>query len=97
MSCKKALETYVKTGRVMDVPDDVPDEMLKNKAGTFVSIKKNGELRGCIGTIMPTKANIALEIISNAISSGTRDPRFNAVKMDELDLLSYSVDDTFRT
>jgi AmmeMemoRadiSam system protein A len=89
---KKALETYVKTGRVMDVPDDVPDEMLKNKAGTFVSIKKNGELRGCIGTIMPTKANIALEIISNAISSGTRDPRFNAVKMDELDLLSYSVD-----
>lgn len=76
----------------MDVPDDVPDEMLKNKAGTFVSIKKNGELRGCIGTIMPTKANIALEIISNAISSGTRDPRFNAVKMDELDLLSYSVD-----
>ena len=66
--------------------------MLKNKAGTFVSIKKNGELRGCIGTIMPTKANIALEIISNAISSGTRDPRFNAVKMDELDSLSYSVD-----
>lgn len=65
---------------------------MKNKAGTFVSIKKNGELRGCIGTILPTKENIALEIISNAISSGTRDPRFNAVREDELDSLSYSVD-----
>ena len=89
---KRTLETYVKTGKVIDVPDDLPEEMLKNKAGTFVSIKKNGQLRGCIGTIMPTKANIALEIISNAISSGTKDPRFNAVKPDELDELSYSVD-----
>ncbi|HOA97135.1 MAG TPA: AmmeMemoRadiSam system protein A [Acetivibrio saccincola] len=89
---KKALETYVITGEIIGVPNDLPDEMLKNKAGTFVSIKKNGELRGCIGTILPTKENIALEIISNAISSGTRDPRFNAVREDELDSLSYSVD-----
>lgn len=89
---KRALETYIKSGNTIKLPDNIPDEMLKNKAGAFVTIKKNGELRGCIGTILPTKDNLALEIISNAISSGTRDQRFGTVKTEELDQLSYSVD-----
>lgn len=89
---KEALETYVKSGKIIEVPDNVPDEMLKNKAGVFVTIKKNGQLRGCIGTISPTRDNIALEIVNNAISSATRDPRFEAVSPDELDEISYSVD-----
>lgn len=89
---RKALETYVKEDRIIPVPEAVDSEMLKNKAGTFVSIKKNGELRGCIGTIGPTRKNIAEEIIYNAISSGTRDPRFDPVEPYELDQLVYSVD-----
>jgi AmmeMemoRadiSam system protein A len=61
-------------------------------AGAFVSIKKRGELRGCIGTMEATRANLALEVVHNAIDSATRDPRFLPVGPEELDQLSYSVD-----
>lgn len=89
---RKALETYIRYNNIISLDSDVTDEMLSNKAGTFVSIKKYGQLRGCIGTTGPTRRNIAEEIIYNAISSGTRDPRFDAVEVDELDMLVYSVD-----
>ena len=65
---------------------------MREKAGVFVSIKKFGELRGCIGTFAPTKANVAEETIANAISSATQDPRFPPVNAAELPHLSYSVD-----
>jgi AmmeMemoRadiSam system protein A len=62
------------------------------KAGVFVSIKKDGALRGCIGTIEPTCANVKEEVIQNAISSASRDPRFPMVSPDELDKLVVNVD-----
>lgn len=89
---RMSLETFVKRGRVLDIPEGLPDGMLSNEAGVFVSIKKHGQLRGCIGTTMPTRKNIAEEIIYNAISSGSRDPRFDPVEKEELDSLEYSVD-----
>ena len=89
---RQALEMYVTSGTVLSIPDVLPPEMANNKAGVFVSIKKNGRLRGCIGTIMPTRKNIAAEIIHNAISAGTSDPRFSPVEEHELDSLIYSVD-----
>lgn len=67
-------------------------DLFETKAGVFVSLKKFGELRGCIGTTVPVHDCVAAEIISNAISAGTRDPRFEPVKEDELDFLEYSVD-----
>lgn len=78
----------------VDVPEDVqlPQEMLQRRAGTFVSLHKNGDLRGCIGTIAPTEPNIAQEIISNAISACSRDPRFPAVEESELPEIVCSVD-----
>ena len=66
--------------------------MYKTQAGVFVSLKEEGRLRGCIGTIAPTRENIAKEIIENAISASTRDYRFHPVQPDELDKLVYSVD-----
>lgn len=86
------LETYVMTGKQIPIPEDLPVEMLTERAGVFVSLKKYGELRGCIGTIVPTTINIAMEIIQNAISAGTRDPRFLSVEKEELPDLVYSVD-----
>ena len=65
---------------------------MRERAGVFVSIHKLGELRGCIGTFEPTQANVAEEIITNAISSATRDPRFPPVTPSELGQLTYSVD-----
>jgi len=64
-----------------------------NKAGAFVSLKTaNGELRGCIGTILATRDSVIEEVMHNAISSATRDPRFSPVEAHELDSLKYSVD-----
>ena len=65
---------------------------MKKRAGTFVSIHKHGMLRGCIGTIEPTQPNVALEVIQNAISAATRDPRFPPITPDELDDLDIKVD-----
>ncbi len=84
------METFVKEGKTIQ-PEELTPEM-KQKAGVFVSIHKLGELRGCIGTFEPTKKNVAGEIIANAVSSATRDPRFPAVAPNELKELSYSVD-----
>ncbi|MFH0767610.1 MAG: AmmeMemoRadiSam system protein A [Bacillota bacterium] len=89
---RKSLEYYIKNHHPLKRPSDLPNEMLEHQAGVFVSIKMNGRLRGCIGTIHPTTPSIADEIIQNAISSGTQDYRFNRVSEDELPNLIYSVD-----
>ena len=89
---RKAVETYVLSGRQMKVPEDLPEEMLKQRAGTFVSIHEKGRLRGCIGTILAVAKNIGEEIILNAISACSRDPRFDPVRADELAYLDISVD-----
>jgi MEMO1 family protein len=89
---RNSLEYYIRNGKRMILPADAPLEMINKQAGTFVSIKKSGELRGCIGTIEPVRPNIASEIIENAVSAGISDPRFYPVDEDELDDLVYSVD-----
>lgn len=88
-----SLETYVRTGKMLDrLPDGLPQELTGQAAGAFVSLHKDGQLRGCIGTIGPTRENVAWEIVQNAVSACSRDPRFPAVRPDELDRLEYSVD-----
>ena len=86
------VETFTRTGRAPNLPDDLPQDLLERKAGVFVTIHKQGALRGCIGTISPTCSNIAEEVIQNGISSSSRDPRFPAIREEELDYLEYSVD-----
>jgi AmmeMemoRadiSam system protein A len=87
---KETVESYVRNGTTPK-PEELTPEMME-RAGVFVSLKKRGMLRGCIGTYEPAKANVAEEIIANAISSSTRDPRFPPVTPAELDQLEYSVD-----
>ncbi len=87
-----SLETYVTTGKRAKLPEGLPEAMLNERAGVFVSIKKDGRLRGCIGTIEPSAASIADEILRNAVSAGTGDPRFDPITQDELPHLVYSVD-----
>lgn len=90
---QKAIEIYLNENRLIDPPENLPSEMLEKRAGVFVSIhKKDGSLRGCIGTFLPTKENIAKEIISNAISAAFFDPRFFPVQKEELNDLEISVD-----
>ena len=87
-----SVETYVRSGLRAALPDDVPSDLLNNRAGVFVSLHEDGDLRGCIGTIGPTTASIAQEILQNGISAAVRDPRVLPVTPDELDYLEYSVD-----
>ncbi len=90
---KDNLESYIKKGLRISLPDNLPDEMLKKQAGTFVSIHtKDHGLRGCIGTFMPAEENIAQEIIENSISAATNDPRFSPITEKELDDLVINVD-----
>jgi len=87
---RKSVEGYVNGHQVVEPGELVPE--MKERAGVFVSLKKHGQLRGCIGTFEPTQPNVAEEIIQNSISSATRDPRFSPVRPGELSELEYSVD-----
>ena len=89
---RKTVETYVRTGKKLRVPEGLPEEMYSRRAGVCVSLKEEGRLRGCIGTIAPVRGSIAEEIIENGISAAAKDPRFHAVEPEELDRLEYSVD-----
>lgn len=89
-----AVDEYVRHGQRLRTPS--PEHLapeMSERAGTFVSIhKKNGDLRGCIGTFMPMRANLADEVIENAIASASRDPRFYPIQEWELNDLAISVD-----
>lgn len=87
-----SLETYVQTGKYAKLPEGLPEDMINKRAGVFVSLKKHGSLRGCIGTTGPVTNSIAREILRNAVSAGVEDPRFPPVTEDELPELIYSVD-----
>ena len=88
---KNTVEKYVKERKKPAPPKTLTPEM-KERAGVFVSIHKLGDLRGCIGTFEPYEDNVAGEVITNAISAATRDPRFDPITPDELPDLDYSVD-----
>ena len=88
---RRTIELYVKTGKRSDPPQELTPEM-QRQAGAFVTIHRHGRLRGCIGTIQPTCGNVAEEVIQNAISAATRDPRFPPLRRNELADLDVKVD-----
>jgi len=89
---KDTVDLYVREGKVYRPDEDELTPEMNERAGVFVSIKKNGDLRGCIGTFEPFYDNIAEEVVYNAISASTRDPRFEPIEPHELGQLEYSVD-----
>ena len=88
---RATIEQYVRQGEIIDSPGEPTGEM-RARAGVFVSLHRQGRLRGCIGTIEPVRATVAQEIIANAISAATRDPRFPPLTTEELADLDVSVD-----
>ncbi|WP_036221441.1 AmmeMemoRadiSam system protein A [Mesoaciditoga lauensis] len=90
----KVIESKVRDGIVLEPdPNELPAEMFKRRAGVFVTLHKdNGELRGCIGTFLPTTKDIAHEIAQNALEAALNDPRFEPVRPEELDSIAVSVD-----
>ena len=88
---RESITYYLQHHALMAVPKDLPEE-LQDQAGTFVSLHKGSRLRGCIGTFLPIHLNTASEIIHNAVSAATRDPRFSPVSLEELADIDISVD-----
>ncbi|MBO4863771.1 MAG: AmmeMemoRadiSam system protein A [Eubacterium sp.] len=96
---RRSLETYIMNGKTISTAegmegfsDEEKAELMSNQAGAFVSIHEHGMLRGCIGTILPTEDSVAEEIIHNAISASTRDPRFEPIIPSEIPYLEVNVD-----
>ena len=89
---RASVNAWVLRRERLSVPSGLPDEMLTSRAGAFVSLHLDGRLRGCIGTIAASRPNIAEEIIDNAVSACSRDPRFSPVTPGELNRLEISVD-----
>ncbi len=89
---RRAVEEYIVSGKEVEVDEDELPDILKKEAGVFVTLKKNGELRGCMGTFRSVQKNAAYEIISNAMTAAENDPRFPEVDKSELDDITISVD-----
>jgi len=88
---REALTYYLKTGRYLKLPAD--SKLLKQKAaGVFICLKKDGRLRGCMGTVQGTKPSLAEEIVYNTVLAATADPRFPPVSFSELDKIELAVD-----
>ncbi len=89
---RDTIEMFVETGELPGIPEGLPEELYRLKAGTFVSLKEDGRLRGCIGTIQAVRGCLAEEIMHNAVSACSEDPRFSPVKPWEVERLAISVD-----
>jgi len=87
---KSAILNYL-AGRNTEMPHNIDPEYLNERAGVFVTIMKNGELRGCIGTCAPTKLNIAQEVATNAVAAAFDDPRFEPVSGEEIEQLNFEI------
>jgi AmmeMemoRadiSam system protein A len=88
---RATIEEFVRTGKTTG-PIPLLDPALPARAGAFVSLHTPAGLRGCIGTIGPTQSTLAAEIVHNAVSAASQDPRFSPVRSDELDSLEITVD-----
>lgn len=89
---RHTIETYLRTGKRPSVPEGLPEELYSRRAGAFVSLKEDGKLRGCIGAIQAVQNSLAEEIIRNAVSACSEDPRFPPVEQWEAERLTISVD-----
>ncbi|UYZ36435.1 AmmeMemoRadiSam system protein A [Clostridium beijerinckii] len=89
---RENLNHYFSHGKSIEDISNLPKELLNERHGVFVSLKKFGNLRGCIGTIAPTTGSVGEEIIRNSIEAAMSDPRFPEVSEDEMDDIDISVD-----
>jgi MEMO1 family protein len=87
---RRAIDTYLRTRRLIEPPQPIPLD-LQAPSAAFVSLYKDGELRGCVGSVHPTEATAAHELIRYAVASAVRDPRFDPVRLAEVGALTIKV------
>jgi MEMO1 family protein len=87
---RRAIDTYLRTRRLIEPPNPIPAS-LQAPSAVFVTLRKHGELRGCVGSVRPTEPTAAHELIRYAVASAVRDPRFDPVVMEEVQDLTIKV------
>ena len=87
---RHAIDTYLRTRQLIQPPEPIPVD-LQAPSAVFVTLRKDGELRGCVGSVRPTEATAAHELIRYAVASAVRDPRFDPVRIDEVSALTIKV------
>jgi AmmeMemoRadiSam system protein B/AmmeMemoRadiSam system protein A len=86
---RKSVESAVKNNKLYELPAILPPSLMQDR-GAFVTIKENGELRGCIGYTTAMQS-LALTVRDVAGFAALRDTRFQAVTADELPRLQYEI------
>ena len=86
---KETVESFVATGKIPEF--NITDERLNKKQGAFVTLNKNGQLRGCIGQIVPADKPLWQVVRDMAVAACSEDNRFNPVSKDELKKIEYEV------
>lgn len=89
---RNAIKHYILTGNYLENHSDYENHLLNDEYGVFISLKNDGILRGCVGTLEPKYKNLKEEIIHNSVESALYDPRFNPVDISELDMINISID-----
>lgn len=85
---KETIISYVSEGKVPKI--EVSDKRLKANGAVFVTVNRNGSLRGCIGSIQPVMP-LYQAVIKNAISASSNDPRFPPMTKGELSNIEVEV------
>jgi AmmeMemoRadiSam system protein B/AmmeMemoRadiSam system protein A len=80
---RNTVDSYVRSGRIPAVDEATLSENVKTPCGAFVTLHKDGKLRGCIGRFSPDEPLYKV-VQQMSVSSSTQDSRFPAVSPDEL-------------
>ncbi|MFH0955958.1 MAG: AmmeMemoRadiSam system protein B [Candidatus Falkowbacteria bacterium] len=86
---KKTVESFVATGKVPEF--NITDERLQQKQGAFVTLNKDGQLRGCIGQMVSSDQPLWQVVRDMAVAACSEDGRFNPVSKNELNQIEYEV------
>ena len=85
---RSTLIEYINSGTLPEYETD--DPVISRRSGVFVTLKKNGELRGCIGNLR-NNLPLYLAVQEMAASAATSDPRFPPLTFEELDQVSIEI------
>lgn len=88
-AARASVKEYLETGKALGSLH-VKDEAFNKPEAVFVTLRKNGELRGCVGTTYP-KFPLKQAVIYYAVAAATQDPRFPPVQKEEYDSLRFEV------
>lgn len=88
---RRSIRHYLETGKNLKAAaEELPSEKVKEKLACFVTLTMGGQLRGCIGHILPIQ-ELYKDVIENAVSAAFEDPRFYPLSKEEFDKIKIEI------